>query len=158
MKSKFSLYVISTIIWSSISLFIAGIQLGFLMGWRPEWADFKSGSDKSTIFVMLSSFFLGIAALYEELWKKVLVTTVFSDRIVFKRLFSSPKIYFREDIAKMTSGKYQRRLSFIPNSYLKIRTKDNKSYIISEYYIRNFKKLNEILRQEWSEKILEKSE
>lgn len=131
------------------------LNIVHLMGIERQYVDFfKTGSRTEIVYSTLVLFSLTSLILYVELWKKAIRVEIFSDRIAFKFFFLKTKIYYMEEIKTITVERFQRRVFFLPNSYLKISMTDGSIYILSELYIENYREITEIFQEEYAEKIL----
>ena len=152
MKSKLSLWVLLPFSIISVCTILFVLNTRHYLGYSTAYFDFfKSGT---VLTLGLSTFIVGgllIYTFYEEIYKKMVSVTLYSGTISLKRAGVGARLYDKDSISSINSGIYFSRYN-IRNAYLKIKTTDGRSYILSEMYIVNFDACVQALKAYYPEK------
>lgn len=138
MKSKLSLWVLLPFSITCVCAVLFVLNIRHYLGYSSAYFNFIKGGTAVTLG--LSTFIVGglaVHTLYEEIYRKILVITLHSDTIRLKRMGTGSRLYKENSIVSIYQGVYFSRYN-IRNEYLKIKTTDGRSYILSEMYIDNF--------------------
>jgi len=118
-------------------------------GWQGPVIDFFKNGDHFFLSTTILGF-LFLFVCYEEVYKKLIEVTFFDDMIRIRSLIATKNVPHAH-VASLKIEKLTTRFG-LPNEVLKLKV-NQKTYYISELYIKNYKEIKGCLLAAFSDKV-----